>query len=303
MKKYQAAACGRLCTAAAAALAVWALGAGSAQALEVTGGDYEQVPGGLNLGMLYLQHAERSALYVQGRKVLGDFNLKSDIGLLRYIRTVQLDATTTVDPQVILPFGKLSTSGSAAMLGNAEGVADLIVGAPVKFLLNPTSKDAFSVGPYLYLPTGSYDRNKPLNLGEHRWKGLLQLAWVTHFNPQWALDVVGDVMVHGKNRQAGPGTADVTLKQDPRYELQGHLRYIVSPATALSFGYGLVTGAATTVNGAGMGDRQRTQYARLTAAHFIDQTTQLQAQLGSDVKVENGAREKARLNLRLVKIF
>jgi hypothetical protein len=272
-----------------------------AHALEVTAGDYEIYPAGVNIGLLYYQHAERSTLYSNGNKVSSNFKLKSDIGLLRYIRPVKLSDTATLDVNFILPFGQLKGSGDASVLGKASGAADLILGAPVKFLLDPTTKDAFSVGPFIYLPTGNYDKTKPLNLGENRWKGLLQLAYVAHFGPTWALDAIGDVLVHGKNDKFGPTNA--TLKQDPRFEVQGHLRYILSPATALSAGVGYYGGGETKVNGVAQNDKLKTTYARLTATHFFDQTTQMQAQLGQDVSVENGLKEKARINLRFAKIF
>jgi hypothetical protein len=272
-----------------------------AHALEVTAGDYEIYPAGVNIGLLYYQHAERSDLYANGTKVSNNFNLKSDIGLLRYIRPIKLNDTATLDLNVILPFGELKGSGDASVLGKASGMADLILGAPVKFLLDPTTKDAFSVGTFVYLPTGNYDNAKPLNLGENRWKGLLQLAYVGHIGSTWALDAVGDVLVHGKNDKFGPTNA--TLKQDPRFEVQGHLRYILSPASALSAGIGYYWGGETEVNGVSQSDKLKATYARLTATHFIDQTTQLQAQLGQDVSVESGPKEKARINLRFAKIF
>jgi len=275
--------------------------AAPAHALEVTAGDYEIYPAGVNIGLLYYQHAERSDLYSNGTKLSSNFKLASDIDLLRYIRPIKLNDTATLDLNVILPFGELKGSGDASVLGKASGVADLIVGAPVKFLLDPTTKDAFSVGTFVYLPTGSYDNAKPLNLGENRWKGLLQLAYVGHFGATWALDAVGDVLVHGKNTKFGP--TDATLKQDPRFEVQGHLRYILSATTALSAGMGHYWGAETEVNGLAQNDKLKTTYARLTATHFIDQATQLQAQLGQDVSVENGPKEKARINLRFAKIF
>ena len=281
-------------------IAAAAAAAPSASALEVTAGDYEVAPAGVNILLLYYQHAERSDLYVNGTKVATDFSLKSDIGLIRYIRTVGLSPSVSVDPQAILPFGKLKSGGSAAFLGEASGTADLILGAPVKFLLDPTTRDAFSIGPFIYLPTGNYDNTKPLNLGENRWKGLLQLAYVKHFDASWALDVVGDVLVHGKNTDAGPGA---TLRQAPRFEAQAHLRYNLSPATALSAGYGYYWGGETKVNGVAQNDKLKTQYARLTATHFLTQTLQLQAQLGADLSVENGLKEERRLNLRLLKIF
>ncbi|MGA0611994.1 transporter [Caldimonas sp. KR1-144] len=279
------------------------LGLGTAaQALEVTAGDYEIYPAGVNIGVLYYQHATRSDLYANGTKVLGNAKLTSDIGIARYIRPIALSETATLDINVIQPFGHLHAKDDVAFLGSRSGAADLILGAPVKFLMDPATRDAFSVGPYLYLPTGTYDRNKPLNLGENRWKFLLQLAYVKHFNPNWALDVVGDVEVNRKNDDFGP--AGDTMKQDPRKEIQAHLRYMPSQATAFSVGVGRYWVADQEVNGATVMEGARNTYGRLTVTHFLDQTTQFQAQLGRDLAVDRGGfKESARLNLRLGKIF
>lgn len=273
----------------------------AAHALEVTPGDYEIFPPNVNIGLLYLQHAKRSDLYVDGNKVSGNFKLSSDIGLARYIRTVPLGATTSVDINVILPFGRLEASGDAAALGSASGSADLIVGAATRFLLDPTTRDAFSVGTFVYLPTGQYDPNKPLNLGENRWKGLLQLAWVGHFGPNWALDTVGDVQVAGANDEIGSTRARKT--EAARWEMQAHLRHNLSPATALAVGAGHVWGAQTKIDGVVQNDRLKTTWARLSLNHWLSQTIQLQAQLGKDLAVENGVKESTRLNLRMATVF
>jgi hypothetical protein len=284
-----------------AVAALTASGASAVHSLEVTAGDYEIYPAGANIGLLYYQHAERSDLYVGGNKVSSNFKLTSDVGLARYIRPIKVNDTTTVDFNAILPFGRLKGSGDAAVLGSTSGTADLIVGAATKFLVDAATKDAFSVGTFVYLPTGSYDNDQPLNLGENRWKALLQLAYVAHFGAAWALDTVGDVLVHGKNDEAG--AAESVLKQRPRYEVQAHLRYIPSAATALSVGLGRYWGAESKVNGLAQDDRLKTTYARLTATHWLTQTVQLQAQLGRDVSVANGPKEKSRLNLRVGTIF
>jgi hypothetical protein len=273
----------------------------AAFALEVTGGDYEVYPPNINIGVLYYQHAETSDLYVNGTKVSNNFVVTSDIGLLRYIRTVEVNPTTVLDPQFILPFGEVKGSGDARVLGSASGTADLILGMPVKFLLDPSTRDAFSVGTFVYLPTGNYDAAAPLNLGENRWKLLVQLAYVKHFSPAWALDVVGDVTVHGKNTDYGPSSA--TLDQDSRYEVQGHLRYNLTPEASLSADYGYYWGGATRVNGIDQNNQLRTQYARVTGTYFLEPTLQLQMQLGRDLTVENGPKENARINLRIAKIF
>jgi len=278
------------------------LTAHTACALEVTPGDYEVLPPGVNVGLLYYQHARRSELYADGEKFLDDAKLTSDVGIARYIRTVGLNANTVLDINVILPFGHLKADDQIAALGSASGTGDLIVGAPVKFLLDSNTRDVFAVGPYLYLPTGSYDRNKPLNLGENRWRLLLQLAYVKHFNANWALDLVGDVEFNGENDEFGPGKA--TMKQSPRRELQAHLRYMPSQATAFGISLGRYWVADQKVDGTPVLEAQTNTWGRLTVAHFLDQTTQLQAQLGRDLAVDRGGfKEDARLNLRLLKIF
>ena len=270
------------------------------QALEVTAGDYEVYPAGVNIGVLYDQHIDTGGLYVHGTKVASDFDVTLDVGLLRYIRPTAVTSTITVDPQFILPFGHYNGSGSASVLGSGTQLGDLILGAPIKFLLDPTSRDAFSVGPFLYLPTGSYDRDRPFNpFAENRWKGLLQFAYVTHFSPTWALDVISDVTVYGENNKDG----NSTLKQAAQYEEQAHLRYYVTPATFVAADYGYKFGGNQSVDGVSLDNRTRTQYARLTTTSFITPTWQLQGQVGADVKVENGPKDKAFVNLRLAKIF
>ena len=272
-----------------------------AQSLEVTAGDYEMLPAGADVALLYLQHAKRTELYVGGDQQSSNFNLDSSIGILRYIHAFKLGERATLDFNVILPFGGLKTSGDASVLGSASGVADIGIGVAGKFLLNDTTKDTFSVFALATLPTVNYDHNQSLNLGENRWRALLQLAYVAHFGPHWAIDLVGDIQVKGQNGQFGP--AQATLKQAPRYEAQAHLRYLLSPATALSFSLAQYGGMQSEVNGVTQNDKRLTRYLRLSATHFLNPTSQIQAQLGQDISAENGPKEKFGLNLRLLKVF
>lgn len=290
-------ACRSLCLALCAGLL--APGAG---AIEVSAGDFEAYPAG-TIGLLYYQHATRDDLYANGVRVSGNFGLDSNVVLARVIHVIPLSDTMMVDPQVIVPFGRLRTSGAAdaAGLGSASGAGDVILGAPVKWVLDATSRDVLSVAPFVYVPVGRYDSSRPLNLGENRWKGVLQLAYIRHFNANWALDVVADVAVHGKNTEYGPGRA--TRQQRRLYETQAHLRYNLSPATALSAGVGRISGAENVIDGARQGDRLDTRYGRLGVTSFITPTVQWQVQYGRDLSVDSGSKEKHRLNLRVAKLF
>ncbi|MBD8254063.1 transporter [Pseudomonas fluorescens] len=270
-------------------------------ALEVGPGDFEYLPSGINVGMLYYQYAQRDSLYVQGKKAPGSSNFTTDIGIFRYIRPVELSPSVTVDLNLIQPFGHIDAKGDASFLGNASGTGDLTLGPVLKFLLDPVTRDVFSIAPFIILPTGSYDNDESLNLGDNRWSGVLQLAYVKHFSPDWVLDTIGDVSIYGRNNDFGMAGAE--LKQKPRYELQTHARYIVSPETSLAAGIGHYKGGETEINDVERNDKLKTTYGRLSITHFVDKTSQIQVMIGKDFKVENGFKEDARINLRVAKIF
>lgn len=273
----------------------------AAHALEITAGDYEPLPVGMNALLLYFQHAESADFYQQGSQVSDRFKLRTDVSLLRYIHSIGLGDNVVVEPQFILPYGHLKASGDASALGSTTGTGDLILGAPVKWTLSTANKDVFSLAPYVYIPTGSYDRNDALNLGENRWKLLLQTAYIHHFNAQWALDTAADVTWFGRNTDYG--SAGSTLQQQARYEYQAYLRYNLTPATQFAVGGGRIEGGRNRVDGVTLDDRTDTTYVRAMATHMLTQTVQMQVEVGRDVEVEQGFKEKARLNLRLAKLF
>lgn len=286
---------------AALLVATTCLSAPAAHALEVAAGDYEAYPPNSNIALLYYQHAETSRFYAGGHQVSNDFGITSDIGLVRFIHPLALAPHVVIDPQFILPFGHLSTSGDASPLGSRTGAGDLIVGAPVKFVLDSQARNTASIGPFLYLPTGTYDPARALNLGEHRWKFLLQFAYIHHFSDRWAVDTVADVQFAGRNTDAT--RAGGTLTEKPRYEAQTYVRYNLTSTTTLWGGGGYYAGARQTLDGVDRNNPLSTSYGRLGITQFITPTTQVQAIVGTDLSVRQGARERVRIDLRLAKVF
>ena len=53
----------------------------SAQAVEVSPGDYEVLPAGATIGVVYYQHSTTDSAYAQGHKASTDFNLTSNVGI------------------------------------------------------------------------------------------------------------------------------------------------------------------------------------------------------------------------------
>ncbi|RMQ70523.1 putative phenylacetaldoxime dehydratase [Pseudomonas syringae pv. tomato] len=198
-------------------------------------------------------------------------------------------------------YGHLKDDGEANSLGQTTGTGDLILGAPVKWTLSTAHKDVFSLAPYLYAPTGSYDNDDALNLGENRWRLLLQAAYIHHFNEKWALDTAADILWFSHNNDYSPGSA--TLEQKTRYEHQAYLRDNLSAQNHFAFGGGYINGGENRVGGINQDDKLSTTYVRISAAHMLTPSIQVQAVIGRDVEVEQGFMEKSRLNLRLAKLF
>lgn len=271
-----------------------------AQAVEVAPGDYEQLPAGSTVGLIYYQHSSTDALYSQGRKSSSDFNLTSNIGMLRLLHVYRLSDRVTIDPQFLVPFGHVSGNGDASAMGSASGIGDLILTAPIKYRLND-ARDTLSATAYLYVPTGDYDKNDALNLGENRWKVDFQAAYIKHFTENWALDLVGDVIWYGDNKDFGSSSS--RLEQDVSYSAQIMGRYMPDPTTDFGIGFGHNWGGETQVDGVDQDNRLETTNLRLTASKFVTPKDQVQLQLGRDLSVDNGAREDFRMNLRYVRVF
>ena len=108
-----------------------------AGAVEVDSGDYEQYPAGATIGVLYYNYSATNAYYANGHRT-SDFDLQSNVGIARLLHVFQLTDRLTIDPQVLLPFGHISSFGNAGTLGSTNGVGDVILTA-LCISLSPTS--------------------------------------------------------------------------------------------------------------------------------------------------------------------
>ncbi|SFV16475.1 transporter [Pseudoduganella namucuonensis] len=286
---------------ALAALGAITAFAGSAHGATVDAGDYTRLPDGTNLAVLYYQHVEGKRLYRQGDQLSGNARLTAEVGILRAVRFVDVGDVTVI-PQFLLPFGRLRSGGDLSGLSSANGIGDLIFAPTVHLMKDPERKRAFAITPWIYLPTGQYDRDKALNaFGENRWKLDMQAGYITPLSDKWTLDLVGDVVWYGRNSDFG-GTG-ATMRQAVSYQAQAHLRYHVAAATHVAGMLSHEWGGETRVDGLGQGDDQRRTKGLLSIGHFVSPTVQLLGSYGRDFSVRTGLKEDHRFNLRLVKVF
>ena len=286
--------------AQALALALGLACSSGASAFDVDAGDYTALPAGTTLAAVYYQNVSRDALFAGGNKLPGNNRLDSNVGILRGVHYLNVGGYI-IDPQFLLPFGSLEGKGSLAGLGQESGVGDLILATTLWLVNKPESSTYFGLTPFLQLPTGDYDRNRALNLGENRWRLTLQGGFITPLADKLLLDVIGDVTFYGKNDDFGP--TGVKMTQKAQYQLQTHLRYNLTPAWDVRLGLSHVNGGETEVADVAQNNRQRTTKMSIGSAYFITPTLQFLANYGRDVAFENGFREENRFNLRLLTLF
>jgi hypothetical protein len=275
--------------------------AGNAEAVDVDAGEYTAaLPAGSNIGLLYLQHAERRSLYGNGHKVAIKAGLDSDIGILRVANYQQL-GDYTINTQFLLPFGRLEGTRDNDSLGQTNGVGDLVLASTLWLVNDPAKNHYWGIAPYLYVPTGNYDRNDALNLGENRWKMTLQTGYVTGLTEKLSLDLTADVTLFGKNDDLT--SQSLTLRQKPLWQAQTYLRYAVTPKLSVHVGASQLWGGETRVDGQDQNDEPNTSKYRVGGSYWMTPTFQALLNYGQDVSVDNGFKEKQRVNLRLLWVF
>jgi hypothetical protein len=256
-------------------------------------GDYAALPAGTDLGVVYYQHTEYKSVYAKGTKQPGPFRLETDIGLARWVHYTRL-GDYLVTPQVIIPFGKVDGGPLST-----SGVGDPIVGSALWLVNEPEQQRWVTVSAFVSVPVGKYDANEPLNMGENRWKGVFQSAYLTSLAKNVMLDLVGEVALYGENDDAG----GVRRRQDASYGGQVHLRYMLAPTTSVSLSYYHDFGGESKLNGVEQHDRMNNSRFLVGVAGFVSPTMQLQLQAGKALKMTYGAKESSRINLRLVKVL
>ncbi|WP_336763421.1 transporter [Asaia sp. VD9] len=294
----------RLLKTALTSTALAAIGAmiglcSSGRAAEVNPGDYEQFPINSTIGVVYYNYVNTDTLYSGATKTT-NFNVHSNLGIARLLHVFSLTDRLTIDPQALLPFGSISTSGAASALGGTTGVGDLILTAPLKYRLN-TQHDTLSGTIYLYLPTGSYDRRRPLNLGQHRVSLDFQGAYIHHFGRQFAFDMMGDVIWYGDNDRFNELNGRMAQKQS--YFLQGIARYMPDPKTTFALGISQIWGGKTLLNGVPNTAASASTRLNATAIRFVAPHDQVLLQVGTDVAVSNGLASNFALQARYAHIF
>jgi hypothetical protein len=131
---------------------------------------------------------------------------------------------------------------------------------------NATVDTIVGAGLTVRMPTGDYEKDKLLNLGQNRFAFRPQLG-ITHTSGKWISELTGEAAFFTKNDEFFDGN---TREQEPLYILHGHLIHTYKPGQWASVSVGYDYGGENTINGEDKDDRKQDIAWKLSYAHPIN---------------------------------
>jgi hypothetical protein len=276
--------------------------AGAAHATDDHPGDYIALPPGTNVVVSYSYYGLYSGAEIGGVTFNDNTGLQTAEELLRLVHYGSVFGHT-IDFNFFVPYAwQWNAEIDGVTLKSANGFGNPLI-ASTFWLLNQPQKGRYvALTPLLSIPLGEYHGGRTLNIGDNRWSGTLEGAWVEPLIPgALALELNGNATWYGDNPQAGSGHQ--RLSQDPAYQLQPWLHWYLSAKSSVALGYFGQFGGAQRLEGLTNGLGTREQAIRVNFQHFLTPTLQLSTTVSRDVAVSGGFKQAVLLDVRLALAF
>ena len=272
-----------------------------ASAQEIEPYDFVALPAGTNLAIGYYVYGHNTEFNVARGGTIKASGLEVNIGVARYVHYLDI-AGHPATLQVIQPFGSLSAAHiDGQRLGSAFGAQNIQFLASIWPYVNTATKTNVFLGGSVNPPTGTYDRRSPINVGDNRWRGNLQLGLSQGITENLAFDLDFDTTFYGDNSDYFPGNGRLT--QDPTYRAQVWVNWRWNPTFTTSIGYEGFFGGSQQVNGVFAGSKTEEHRIRANASLFLTPRLQTMLELNHDVRVVGGFKQDFGTTLRVVYVF
>ena len=281
----------------------------SAWALDVDPYTYFQSPKGTSSLLVQntlsestnLKYSSSNQPYVKGGNA-DNSRVVTDAALIHYTGFYEIQ-NVMVDPHLVVPYGSVNqVKMSGYAQEDAAGFGDPLLAVVLAPVHTADNSRFLGLGVGTYVPLGRYNPQKTINIGENRWKQVVQLTGIQQIIPQWAASLTVDSTFYNDNGQAGTGGTH-RLTQENSYQVQPWLRYRPIQALAVSVGYSQTFGGKQKLDGVENGFETNQRQIRLDVAAALAQNLFLGVQLDRDIAVEGGFRESFRAITRLTVQF
>ncbi len=273
-----------------------------AAAQEIEPFEFVPLPAGTNLAIGYYVFGHGTEYNVAKGPTFTNSKINVSLGLARYVHYFDV-AGHPAGVQIIQGFGLpgIGANVGGQSLGHASGITSTTLSAFIWPYVNTASKTNIIAVGFLNPPDGTYSKTKPLNLGDNRWRGTVEVGISQGLGESFAFDAAFDAQFYGDNTEAFPGNRRLT--QDPTYRLQLWGTYRWSAAFTTSLGYEGFFGGKSFTNG--FDNRQRTdvQRIRANAALFLSPRLQTMLEVNHDLSASGGFRQDIGVTARVLFVF
>lgn len=270
-----------------------------ALAIELLPNDAVAPPPDLTFATAFYQNLKYNDWYVNNQKSISNPSMNINLGGVRLARSYNIGSYPGIT-YVQVSAGGAQATGSAAVSGNDSGLTDTAIATAVWPYANHETRTYFGLAGYVFLPTGSYDKMRPVNLGENRYKADLQAGYQTQLTTNLAGMLAFDTMWFGANDQANANNDRLTQK--PLYTTQLGPIYRFNRIFTLGANYLYIVGGEPSVNGQSQNRMVQTQRYYVTLLTHLP-AGRIALQYGNDIETRNGFQESRRFQVRFTHAF
>jgi len=226
----------------------------------------------LNTIMATYYSTRASGAINNGTVLAGSPVLEGQVGILRYTHTYEV-AGMPAASYIQGSNGGLTPEGSLAKYPSSTGMGDSVLATAVWPYSNRQTRTYLGVAAYASLPTGSYDAQKPFNLGSNRYSNDLQVGFQRPIVGNLDGVIAFDTQWFGANSQCAAtcgSTINKQLTQKPLYTTQLGPIYKINDIFTVGASYFYVSGAQTAINNIANSDMTLTQRYSVSAIAYTD---------------------------------
>lgn len=275
--------------------------AASANAIHYDPFDTGWLKGGTNSLMLYSVYGGANKLKTNGETSVRNLNYEERMGIMR-LSTWRDIASTQIFLSVVAPFGSVSMDpfpAPGAGSASASGIGDFEFIASVRTL--SWQNGYINVGASVTAPTGAYDHNSYMNMGNNRWslKGLVgivqDISSIVHLEMWLGYEYYTDNDRYGAFKH--------TLSKEDVFFSEIHATHVFIPEsfTYAGVSIGGVWGGKEKSQSAKSNDTKDIS-AKITVATNITETFSITFNYAHDILKENGPKGY-QAQLRFAKYF
>lgn len=248
----------------------------------------------LNIAMISFLNMKSGDKYLNGDALGLNTEVTASSLFLRYTRTFLISnkpAGFYIQPTI----SQIKPAGSVSAEDDSYGIGDTAFAFAYWPYSNRVSGTYLGLAGYLVTPTGEYNSNELINIGQNRYQSAIQVAYHTKLNDYFDVTISTDIMWFTKNHDYR--LTHQTQKQKALYSSQATLMHNIDKRYLLAVSYFIHEGAETQLDDINQNDELKKDRYSLSVQGKFD-FGKLILEWGHDFDTENGFIEERRLFLR-----